>query len=155
MLLNGIFDKIQDPDLLEMYLRCQDIPNYRSIVQLMKQKKDEKAKQEESPEANNFKSIIKNPIIAKSFLDFFKAIEGYPAAKQQILGLIGLENTPGKLDNTPISETIRQGDLVEAATIAPSIISNDPNVLTFAAIDAKDQQLEANNKTKEVGYETE
>jgi hypothetical protein len=155
MLLNGVFDKIQDPDLLEMYLRCQDIPNYRAIVQLMKQKQDEKAKQEESSEANNFKSIIKNPVIAKSFLDFFKAIEGYPAAKQQILGLIGLQNTPGRLDNTPISDTTRQGDIIQAATLAPQIVSDNPNVAVIAAIDAKTQQLEAHNKTKEVDDETE
>jgi hypothetical protein len=141
MLLNGIFEKIQDPDLLELYLKNQDMPNYRAIVQLIKQKQKEKSDIENSPESNHFKNIIKNPVISKSFFDFMKSIEGYPAAKQQILEGIGLDSTPARLDNSPITDTIRQGDLATAATMAPQIISNDYNVAVEGLQAAQAEQI--------------
>lgn len=129
LLMDGLIEKgiinINDIDFVEQYLKAQDIPNYRMLVKLLRNKQAEAAERSQDPESRNWKEMMKNPEIAKVAADFMKAISGYPLAQQQILTEIGLPANPGKLDTTPVSEITSQSDVAEVATMA-NIISEDP-----------------------------
>ena len=141
LLAQGVLQQIQDIDLLEIYLRSQDLPNYRAIIGLLRDKKEQEKQYADTPESKNWKEVIKNPIISKSFADFFKAIDGYSKAKQQILLEVGLVPNPAKLDDTPVTETTSQSDVAEVVTMAPSIISDNPMNTEIGMNAAKAEQV--------------
>ena len=74
----------QDIDLLELYLRSLDIPNYRAVIQLLRQKQQAQASQDVPID---LKSIFLNPNLSKAFADIVKSLEGFSKAKGQILNL--------------------------------------------------------------------
>lgn len=121
----GIID-LKDVDMIEMYLRAQDIPNYRVIVDLIRERRKQQEEQENSPESNNWTELMKNPDAAKSISEFIKAISGYSKAKQMILNEIGLDSEPGKLDDSPAQELTKESDVAEVVTMNPGIVSSDP-----------------------------
>lgn len=125
MMADGIFDKIKDLDLLELYLKMQDVPNYRAIIQVMRRKQEQAQAQ---PPDYSWVNMFKMPETAKIFGDLFDKLDGYSLAKQAMLDKVGLPSEPGKLDNTPASDITKQSDVQEVATIVPNIISNNPNV---------------------------
>lgn len=122
LLSNGIFEKLQDLDLLELYLKMQDIPNYRAIIQLLRQKQDEK---NNTPPDYSWLNMFKNPELAKIFADMFDKLGGYSLAKQKMLETIGLPSNPGKIDNTPINEITSKSDLATVVNVAPEVISDN------------------------------
>ena len=135
----GVFN-LKNLELVEQYLKIQDVPNWRLIMKVMRRQQEQISKTMNSPENNNWKEMMKNPDIAKVFADNFKALTGYPEAQQQMLKEIGLNNAPAKLDNTPVTEITKQSDVAEVATMA-NIISNNPVTAAIGRDAAVAEQL--------------
>jgi hypothetical protein len=138
MLANGIFEKIKDLDMLEMYLKIQDVPNYRAIMQLMRKKQEDA---QAIPPDFSWTNMFKNPELAKEFANLFDKLGGYSSAKQAMLEKVGLPPAPGKLDDTPVTDITSQSDVMQVATITPSIISNNPEAMMAGHDAATAEQL--------------
>lgn len=132
---------LQDIDMVQAYLKAQDVPNNRLIIKILKEKQQQAQQRAQSPEATNWKEMMKNPDIAKVFADNFEALSGYPEAQQQMLNEIGLVSTPAKLDTSPVTEITKESDVAEVATIAPGIISSNPAVVEMGRDAAIAEQL--------------
>lgn len=138
MLTNGVFDKIKDLDLLEIYLKAQDVPNYRALMQVLRQKEDIAKSQ---PPNYSWLNMFKMPETAKIFADLFDKLGGYSLAKQSMLDTVGLPSQPGKLDNTPAEDLTKQSEVNEVAATIPNIISDNPEVVIAGNEAAKADQL--------------
>jgi hypothetical protein len=114
---------LQDPDMLELYMKSLDIPNYRAYVSLMKKKKEDN---KNKPEPLQFLDIIKNPVIATAFSELVKSLNTNSQAKGQLLQSVGLTPNIDKLEDAPIQSVTSKSELEDVATIAPELISKNP-----------------------------
>ena len=120
---SGILNTSQDIDLLELYLRSLDIPNYRAVIQLLRQKQQAQA-QQEAP--IDLKSIFVNPNLSKAFADIIKSLEGFSKAKGQILSSLGLDASPDTFNSAPVQSITSKSSATDIATIIPEKVSNNP-----------------------------
>lgn len=131
VLMDTLIDRgllpISDINVKEQYFKVQDIPNYRILIKLLRDKEAQDMQAAQDPASRDWKEMMKNPEIAKVFADTFSKIAGYSLAQQQMLQEVGLVPNPGKLDNTPVTELTSQSDVAQVATMA-NIVSENPNV---------------------------
>lgn len=120
---SGILNTNQDIDLLEMYLKSLDIPNYRAVISLLRQKQQAQAQQDVPID---LKSIFINPNLSKAFADIFKSLEGFSQAKGQILQQLGLDASPDTFHSAPIQAITSKSSADDIAAIMPQKISNNP-----------------------------
>ncbi|MBO5884812.1 MAG: hypothetical protein J6Q51_03350, partial [Clostridia bacterium] len=120
---SGILNTNQDIDLLEMYLRSLDIPNYRAVIQLLRQKQQVQASQDVPID---LKSIFLNPNLSKAFADIVKSLEGFSKAKGQILNSLGLDASPDTFNSAPVQTITSKSSATDIATIIPSKVSENP-----------------------------
>lgn len=120
---SGMLNTNQDIDLLEMYLRSLDIPNYRAVIQLLRQKQQAQAQQDVPID---LKSIFINPNLSKAFADIFKSLEGFSQAKGQILQQLGLDSSPDTFHSAPVQSITSKSSADDIAAIMPAKISNNP-----------------------------
>ena len=120
---SGILNTNQDIDLLEMYLKSLDIPNYRAVIQLLRQKQQAQASQDVPID---LKSIFINPNLSKAFADIIKSLEGFSKAKGQILNSLGLDASPDTFNSAPVQSITSKSSATDIATIMPEKISNNP-----------------------------
>ena len=120
---SGILNTSQDIDLLELYLRSLDIPNYRAVIQLLRQKQQAQASQDVPID---LKSIFLNPNLSKAFADIIKSLEGFSKAKGQILNSLGLDASPDTFNSAPVQTITSKSSATDIATIIPSKVSENP-----------------------------
>ena len=120
---SGMLNTNQDIDLLELYLKTQDIPNYRAFVQLLRQKQQAQASQDVPID---LKSIFLNPNLSKAFADIIKSLEGFSKAKGQILNSLGLDASPDTFNSAPVQTITSKSSATDIATILPSKVSENP-----------------------------
>ena len=120
---SGILNTNQDIDLLELYLRSLDIPNYRAVIQLLRQKQQAQASQDVPID---LKSIFLNPNLSKAFADIVKSLEGFSKAKGQILTSLGLDASPDTFNSAPVQTITSKSSATDIATIIPSKVSENP-----------------------------
>ena len=120
---SGILNTNQDIDLLELLLKSLDIPNYRAIIQLLRQKQQAQASQDVPID---LKSIFLNPNLSKAFADIIKSLEGFSQAKGQILNSLGLDASPDTFSSAPVQTITSKSSATDIATIIPSKVSQNP-----------------------------
>ena len=120
---SGMLNTNQDIDLLELYLRSLDIPNYRAVIQLLRQKQQAQATQDVPID---LKSIFLNPNLSKAFADIVKSLEGFSKAKGQILESLGLDSSPDTFNSAPVQSITSKSCATDIATILPEKVSNNP-----------------------------
>ena len=120
---SGMLNTNQDIDLLELYLRSLDIPNYRAVIQLLRQKQQAQATQDVPID---LKSIFLNPNLSKAFADIVKSLEGFSKAKGQILESLGLDSSPDTFNSAPVQSITSKSSATDIATILPEKVSNNP-----------------------------
>ena len=120
---SGILNTNQDIDLLEMYLRSLDIPNYRAVIALLRQKQQAQAQQDVPID---LKSIFLNPNLSKAFADVIGTLEGFSKAKGQILQSLGLDASPDTFNSAPVQSITSKSSATDIATILPEKVSNNP-----------------------------
>ena len=120
---SGMLNTNQDIDLLEMYLRSLDIPNYRAVISLLRQKQQAQASQDVPID---LKSIFINPNLSKAFADIIKSLEGFSKAKGQILNSLGLDASPDTFNSAPVQSITSKSSATDIATILPEKVSNNP-----------------------------
>ena len=120
---SGMLNTNQDIDLLELYLKTQDIPNYRAFVQLLRQKQQAQQSQDVPID---LKSIFLNPNLSKAFADIIKSLEGFSKAKGQILNSLGLDASPDTFNSAPVQTITSKSSATDIATILPSKVSENP-----------------------------
>ena len=120
---SGMLNTNQDIDLLEMYLRSLDIPNYRAVISLLRQKQQAQASQDVPID---LKSIFLNPNLSKAFADIIKSLEGFSKAKGQILTSLGLDSSPDTFNSAPVQSITSKSSATDIATILPEKVSNNP-----------------------------
>ena len=120
---SGMLNTNQDIDLLELYLRSLDIPNYRAVIQLLRQKQQAQASQDVPID---LKSIFLNPNLSKAFADIIKSLEGFSKAKGQILSELGLDASPDTFNSAPVQTITSKSSATDIATIIPSKVSENP-----------------------------
>lgn len=120
---SGILNTNQDIDLLELYLRSLDIPNYRAVIQLLRQKQQAQASQDVPID---LKSIFLNPNLSKAFADIIKSLDGFSQAKGQILNSLGLDASPDTFSSAPVQTITSKSSATDIATIIPSKVSQNP-----------------------------
>ena len=119
----GILNTNQDIDLLELYLKTQDIPNYKAFIQLLRQKQQAQSSQDVPID---LKSIFINPNLSKAFADIIKSLEGFSKAKGQILSSLGLDASPDTFNSAPVQTITSKSSATDIATIVPSKVSENP-----------------------------
>jgi hypothetical protein len=120
---SGMLNTSQDIDLLELYLKSLDIPNYRAVIQLLRQKQQAQAQQDVPID---LKSIFLNPNQSKAFADIIKSLEGFSKAKGQILSSLGLDASPDTFNSAPVQTITSKSSATDIATIIPSKVSENP-----------------------------
>ena len=120
---SGILNTNQDIDLLELYLKSLDIPNYRAVIQLLRQKQQAQQSQDVPID---LKSIFLNPNLSKAFADIIKSLEGFSKAKGQILSSLGLDASPDTFNSAPVQTITSKSSAADIATIIPSKVSENP-----------------------------
>lgn len=144
MLDKGMLGDPMDIDTKELYMRTQDIPNYRSIISLQRRKQEQSANM--PPQAPQIEVIMQNKDLATAFSNILKGLDGYSPAKSQLLQSVGLNPAPDTLDTAPITATTSKGSITEAAAISPQTVSGNPEM---AEIGAKTAAVIEGNKLKE------
>lgn len=120
---SGMLNTSQDIDLLELYLKSLDIPNYRAVIQLLRQKQQAQAQQDVPID---LKSIFLNPNQSKAFADIIKSLDGFSKAKGQILNSLGLDASPDTFNSAPVQTITSKSSATDIATIIPSKVSENP-----------------------------
>lgn len=120
---SGLLNINQDIDLLEIYLKSLDIPNYRAVIQLLRQKQQAQAQQNVPID---LKAIFTNKDLSKSFADIFNALEGFSKAKGQILQQLGLDISPDTFSSAPVQSITSKSSATDIASILPSKVSDNP-----------------------------
>ena len=85
----GTLGDPNDLDVKEEYFRALDLPNYRAIISMLRQKQEEMSKR-----TPDFREVFSNPEMTKAYADIFKALTGFNKARGQLLAEIGLDPTP-------------------------------------------------------------
>lgn len=119
----GLLNVNQDLDILELYLKSLDLPNYRAFINLLRQKQDT-AKQNQ-PQID-IRTIMMDVNLSKNFKDILDALSGFSTAKGQILSSVGLKLAPDTIQTAPVQEITAKSDAKDISTISPDKISTNP-----------------------------
>lgn len=142
-LVQGQIIDVKDIDVLEMYLRSQDMPNYRALISLIKNKQEEAAKL--PPSMPKVEDILKNKDLAMAFADILKGLTGHDQAIQQILKAMGLVETPNTIETTPVDQITAKSQVVDVASVSPNKISSNPQVAETQNVAATKVKLVEHN----------
>lgn len=122
---NGMLNPNADVDLTEQYLKALDIPNYRSIIQLLR-RKQQQAQQQQAQAQFNIQTVLVDPNLSKNFAEIFKGLEGFSKAKGQVLAILGLDASPDTFNSAPVQTITSKSSATDIATILPSKVSENP-----------------------------
>lgn len=122
---SGMLNVNADIDLTEQYLKSLDIPNYRAIIQLLRQKQQQ-AQQQQAQTPFDIKTVLTDPNLSKNFAEIFKGLEGFSKAKGQVLEIIGLNSSPDTFNSAPVQTITSKSSAADIATILPSKVSENP-----------------------------
>lgn len=122
---SGMLNINSDIDLIEQYLKSLDIPNYRAIVQMLRQKQQQ-AQEQQVQQQFNIKTVLMDSNLSKNFADIFKGLDGFSKAKGQILEIIGLNSSPDTFNSAPVQTITSKSSATDIATILPSKVSENP-----------------------------
>lgn len=124
---SGMLNVNQDVDLLEQYLKALDIPNYRAIIQLLRQKQQQ-AQDQQAQSQMNIQTVLLDQNLSKNFAEIFKGLEGFSKAKGQILSYLGLDASTDTFTSAPVQSITSKSSATDIATVVPSKISSNPEV---------------------------
>lgn len=119
----GLLNVNQDLDILELYLKSLDLPNYRAFINLLKQKQDT-AKQNQ-PQID-IRTILLDANLAKNFKEILDSLSGFSTAKGQILRSVGLQLSPDTIKTAPVQEITAKSNAKDISVISPDKISTNP-----------------------------
>jgi hypothetical protein len=122
---NGMLNPNADVDLTEQYLKALDIPNYRSIIQLLR-RKQQQVQQQQAQAQFNIQTVLVDPNLSKNFAEIFKGLEGFSKAKGQVLAILGLDASPDTFNSAPVQTITSKSSAADIATIIPSKVSENP-----------------------------
>ena len=123
--------------MIEMYLKFKDFPNWRAVVDLLK----EQQKQAQANPVPMLKQLTSNPALLQAAGAFFKDLTGYPNAQGQLLKMLGLDGTAGDLSSLPASEITSKSQAKDIAIIAPQQVSQDKEQALFGHAQATDLEI--------------
>jgi hypothetical protein len=142
LVANQMLGNMQDPDNLEMYLKGQDVPEYKNMINLIKRKQKEAAAL--PPAVPKIEHILADKDKSQAFNYVMEALKGYGLSQQTLLKAIGLIPDPNTLETAPVDDITSRSEVKQIASIAPNKISNDPKVAEMQNIAAT--QLEKLHK---------
>jgi len=119
---SGILNPSADIDVLEVYLKSLDIPNYRAITTLLRQKQQAMA---QNQQPIDLKQVFENKDLSRSFADVFNSLEGFSKAKSQILQMLGLDSSTDTMESAPIQSITSKSSAEDIATIIPEKVSQN------------------------------
>mgnify|MGYP006935477000 CR=1 FL=1 len=124
LVARGAIDLL-DLDQLELYLRDKDVPNYRALMKLKREKMEQM-----KPEYPLAQNVLNNKELAQGVASLIKAVSdaGHNEAVSAMLVGMGLSGNPNTLATAPIDKVTSRSDVKDVATIAPEKISNDPEM---------------------------
>ena len=123
--VSGMLNVNADVDLTEQYLKSLDIPNYRAIIQLLRQKQQQ-VQEQQSQAQLNIQTVLVDPNLSKNFAEIFKGLDGFSKAKGQILKLLGLDTSTDTFTSAPVQSITSKSSATDIATIIPSKVSENP-----------------------------
>ena len=123
--VSGMLNVNADVDLTEQYLKSLDIPNYRAIIQLLRQKQQQ-VQEQQSQAQLNIQTVLVDPNLSKNFAEIFKGLDGFSNAKGQILKLLGLDTSTDTFTSAPVQSITSKSSATDIATIIPSKVSENP-----------------------------
>jgi len=126
-----------DIDMIDMYLTAKDFPNRHAVVEMLKKKMEQKAK---NPEPI-LEQLGKNPDMMKAWSDLFKALEGHPNAQGQLLERAGLNPETGTITSLPANLVTSRSQAKDIALIAPAQVSENPKQAKFGHDQATDVEI--------------
>ena len=122
---SGMLNPNADIDLTEQYLKALDIPNYRAIIQLLRQKQQQKQEQQAQAQFN-IQTVLVDPNLSKNFAEIFKGLDGFSKAKGQVLEILGLDPSTDTFTSAPVQTITSKSSATDIATIIPSKVSENP-----------------------------
>ena len=122
---SGMLNPNADVDLTEQYLKALDIPNYRAIIQLLRQKQQQ-TQQQQAQAQFNIQTVLVDPNLSKNFAEIFKGLDGFSKAKGQVLAILGLDASPDTFNSAPVQTITSKSSATDIATILPSKVSENP-----------------------------
>jgi len=122
---DGVLTTGQDLDILELYLKSIDMPNYRAFINLLRQKQEQA--QQNKPMID-IRAILENKDLSGNLKAIFDALEGFSKAKGQLLSSIGLNDKTDTLEDAPIQEVTAKSEVSDVAVAVPKKISDNPQV---------------------------
>lgn len=122
---DGVLTTGQDLDILELYLKSIDMPNYRAFINLLRQKQEQA--QQNKPMID-IRAILENKDLSGNLKAIFDALNGFSKAKGQLLSSIGLNDKTDTLEDAPIQEVTAKSEVSDIAVAVPKKISDNPQV---------------------------
>ena len=123
--------------MITMYLKFKDFPNWREVVDLLK----EQQQQAQKNPVPMLKQLTSNPALLQAAGAFFKDLTGYPNAQGQLLKMLGLDGTAGDLTTLPASEITSKSSVKDVALMTPQQISQDKEQALFGHAQATDLEI--------------
>lgn len=117
-------------EMIELYLKSKDFPNWREYVDIIKQQKATAAQQAQDPNVI-FKGIMTNPQMLQALGTFIKDLQGYSAAAIATLGKVGLPGITDTVISAPIQSITTKSGVKDIAAIAPAQISQNQEQALF------------------------
>lgn len=113
----------QDLDILELYLKSLDLPNYRAFINLLKQKQDTARQNQQQID---IRAILMDVNLSKNFSEILNSLEGFSTAKGQLLESTGLAKQPDTFTTAPVQSITAKSNAKDIAIINPEKISKNP-----------------------------
>lgn len=126
-----------DIDMIDMYLTAKDFPNKNAIIELLKKKQDEKAK---NP-VPVLEQLMSNPQLLTAWGNLFKDLAGFSAAQGELLKKAGLDSTTDTITSAPAQSITAKSSADKIAVIAPQQISQNPTQAQFGHEQATDMTV--------------
>jgi len=73
-------------------------------------------------------TIFDSPDMVKSCCELMKSLEGFTAAKREVLKKFGLPDKPDSLADAPVQEVTKESEVTDVVQLAPALISDDPQI---------------------------
>ena len=135
---NGTLTNSQiDLDVLEMYLKSIDMPNYRSIIKELKRKRDTTP----APKMPRIEVIMQSKEMMQGFADMIKGMGGFSQAIGAVLQGVGLIPEADTLTDAPIQSVTAKSGVEKVASVVPSKVSNDPDKAEYGNNIAQIEQI--------------
>lgn len=134
---NGILGDVKDPSTLRMYFDAIDLPNKRSVLQLIEGKQKEL---ENTPiPIPTIAQILLNKDTATAFANILDSLKTNSQAKGQLLQSVGLNPATDDLMTAPAQDIFSKADVKDVAAISPNTVSKqDPQTDTQSRLIASE-----------------